>query len=143
MKKAILLTTVFLSCLFLKGQVVINFEAGASQKGTPMAGVNAGFQKGVSFSAGYLTHLSSKVKDGAVFQFKVGHVFAVGETGTQIEPSAGYSQTIRSSDKTYLNSKSFIGSVNVSRPFGIGRWFVGITGWGGNPALTGGLRYIF
>lgn len=143
MKKSILLTTVFLSCLFLRGQVVFNFETGATTKGTPVVGINAGFEKRLSFSAGYLTHLSNKVKDGAVFHFKVGYVFSVGETGTQIEPSAGYSKTIRSSDKTYLNSKSVIGSVYVSRPFGIGKWFVGVTGWGGNAALTGGLRYIF
>ena len=143
MKKAILFTTVFLSCLFLKGQVVFNFETGATAKGIPVVGINAGFQKGISFNVGYLTHLSSKVKDGAVFNFKLGWVVSLGETGTQIEPAIGYAHMVRSQEKQELNSKSVIGSLYVSRPYGIGRWFVGVTGWGGNAALTGGLRYIF
>ena len=142
MKKIILLSIVFITCISLKGQVFVQMETGGSSKGSPILGLHVGYDGPIIIQGGYLAHLSNKVDQPAIFNIRAGKGFKIGQAG-QVEMLVGYCSRIKSNDRKELNERGMIYSVYYSREFGLGSWLAGVN-YSGNILIAGvGLRYNF
>ncbi len=111
----IAIATVFIS-LSSSAQFGVDVGAGVTvEKPTPAAELNLHYNFSVlNISAGYIAALSRSVKDGALFNVRVGKQFWL-DDAYYINPTIGYSHLLRSVDQKNLNQSYPIFGLGIYR----------------------------
>lgn len=113
--KTLFIVTLFVALATVSNaQFKLDMGVGYSSSKYATGELSVGYNlKPIFVQAGYLVHITNEVAGGSVFYGKLGHRFTYGEWG--LEPSAGYTYTLRSNDNKSLNESGYIISLYATK----------------------------
>ena len=115
MKHILILSALFIT-VSVSGQFVAGIGVGYGTEKSPTVDLRLKYSAGVFVQGGFALNTTAQVKAGAIFYGGAGYDFRA--IGLTFSPMAGYGHTLRSNDRKWLNTSSYVIGLTVYKKAG-------------------------